>query len=129
MFEERAILLGKLGRHEQALSIYTNILKDMPAAIDYCNICYQSDSPANKEVSSIKSIFRSRIKKKIQLSKYQVYFYYLKLLLHPNEAVKVPGLAYPTEEPQQPEPDIKKALETLDRFPSRIDPIKVKMIA
>jgi hypothetical protein len=50
LFEERAILLGKVGRHEQALSIYTNILKDLPAAVDYCNICYQSDSPANKEV-------------------------------------------------------------------------------
>ena len=50
LFEERAVLLGKLGRHEQALSIYTNILKDMPAAVEYCNICYQSDSPTNKEV-------------------------------------------------------------------------------
>ena len=50
LFEERAILLGKVGRHEQALSIYTNILKDLPAAIEYCNICYQSDSSANKEV-------------------------------------------------------------------------------
>lgn len=50
LFEERAILLGKLGRHEQALSIYINILKDMPAALEYCNVCYQSDSPSNKEV-------------------------------------------------------------------------------
>lgn len=51
MLEERAILLGKLGRHEQALTIYTNILKDMPAALEYCNICFQSGSPANKEVA------------------------------------------------------------------------------
>lgn len=51
LFEERAILLGKLGRHEEALSIYTNILKDLPAAVDYCNIYYQSDCRSNKEVS------------------------------------------------------------------------------
>lgn len=50
LFEERAILLGKLGRHEQALSIYINIINDIPAAVEYCNICYQSDSLANKEV-------------------------------------------------------------------------------
>lgn len=50
LFEERAILLGKLGRHEQALSIYINIINDMPAAIEFCNICYQSDPLVNKEV-------------------------------------------------------------------------------
>ena len=27
-YEERAILLGRLGRHEQALGIYVHILKD-----------------------------------------------------------------------------------------------------
>ncbi|EFX65321.1 hypothetical protein DAPPUDRAFT_219389 [Daphnia pulex] len=106
LFEERAILLGKVGRHEQALSIYTNILKDLPAAVDYCNICYQSNSPANKEV----------------------YFYLLKLLLRPDDAVKIPGLAYPTEEPHQRQPDIERALETLDRFPSRLDPVKTLQI-
>nr|CAG4646809.1 EOG090X0131 [Megafenestra aurita]SVE92222.1 EOG090X0131 [Megafenestra aurita] len=106
LFEERAILLGKLGRHEEALSIYTNILKDLPAAVDYCNICYQSDCRSNKEV----------------------YFYLLKLLLRPNDAIKIPGLLYLSEEPQQQQPDIKKAIETLDRFPSRIDPIKTLQI-
>lgn len=50
LFEERAILLGKLGRHEQALSIYTNILNDVPAAIDYCNANYQLESPSSREV-------------------------------------------------------------------------------
>nr|CAG4638944.1 EOG090X0131 [Daphnia magna]SVE82916.1 EOG090X0131 [Daphnia magna] len=106
LFEERAILLGKVGRHEQALSIYTNILKDLPAAVDYCNVCYRSESSSNKEV----------------------YFYLLKLLLRPDDAVKIPGLAYPNEEPQQRQPDVERALETLDRYPSRIDPIKTLQI-
>ena len=54
-----------------------------------------------------------------------MYFYFLKLLLRPDDAVKIPGLAYPTEELHQRKPDVERALETLDRFPSRIDPIKV----
>ena len=31
-FEERAILLGRLGRHEQALAIYVHVLKDFDMA-------------------------------------------------------------------------------------------------
>lgn len=37
LFEERAIVLGKLGRHEHALTIYMNILRDVPRAVEYCD--------------------------------------------------------------------------------------------
>nr|CAD7463732.1 unnamed protein product [Timema tahoe] len=37
MFEERAIILGKLGRHEQALSVYVSVLGDVPKAMEYCD--------------------------------------------------------------------------------------------
>lgn len=37
LFEERAIVLGKLGRHEQALAIYLSTLGDVPRAIQYCD--------------------------------------------------------------------------------------------
>jgi len=37
LFEERAIVLGKLGRHEHALAIYMSILKDVPRAVEYCD--------------------------------------------------------------------------------------------
>jgi hypothetical protein len=37
LFEERAIVLGKLGRHEHALAIYMSILRDVPRAVDYCD--------------------------------------------------------------------------------------------
>jgi hypothetical protein len=37
LFEERAIVLGKLGRHERALAIYMSILGDVPRAIQYCD--------------------------------------------------------------------------------------------
>lgn len=58
-----------------------------------------------------------------------MYYYYLRLLLLPNEGTQIPGLAYPTVKPQKQEPDVKTAIETLDRFPSRIDPIKVTVIS
>nr|CAG4643012.1 EOG090X0131 [Ilyocryptus agilis] len=105
LFEERALLLGKLGQHELALSIYINILNDMTAALQYCNSCYRSESPANKDV----------------------YFYLLKLLLQPNDAAKVPGLAYPAEDVHR-RPDVEKALEIIDRFPSWMDPIRTLQI-
>jgi hypothetical protein len=37
LFEERAIVLGKLGLHERALAIYVSILRDVPHAIQYCD--------------------------------------------------------------------------------------------
>lgn len=37
LFEERAIVLGKLGRHEHALAIYMSILKDVSRAVEYCD--------------------------------------------------------------------------------------------
>ncbi|XP_021925898.1 vam6/Vps39-like protein isoform X1 [Zootermopsis nevadensis] len=40
LFEERAIVLGKLGRHEQALAIYLSTLGDVPRAIQYCDKVY-----------------------------------------------------------------------------------------
>lgn len=40
LYEERAIILGRLGRHQQAVSIYINLLNDVPKAIQYCNNVY-----------------------------------------------------------------------------------------
>lgn len=40
LFEERAIILGRLGRHQQAISIYVSLLNDIPRAIQYCQNVY-----------------------------------------------------------------------------------------
>ncbi|CAG5133152.1 unnamed protein product, partial [Candidula unifasciata] len=48
--EERAILLGRLGRHEQALSIYINILKDIRLAEEYCAMNYEKEKEGCKDV-------------------------------------------------------------------------------
>ncbi|KAG9051519.1 Vacuolar morphogenesis protein 6 [Tulasnella sp. UAMH 9824] len=42
-FEARAILLGRLGKHEAALDIYVNRLNDYSAAENYCKRVYQAE--------------------------------------------------------------------------------------
>ncbi|XP_064621475.1 vam6/Vps39-like protein [Lineus longissimus] len=49
-YEERALLLGRLGRHEQALAIYVHILQDVHMAEDYCKRTYDKSHEGNKEV-------------------------------------------------------------------------------
>lgn len=41
MYEERAVILEKLGHHEQALSIYVMVLKNVETAIQYCDRVYK----------------------------------------------------------------------------------------
>ena len=49
--EERAIVLGKMGNHKEALSIYVNILNDTQKAEAYCDYIYsQSYIAGSKEV-------------------------------------------------------------------------------
>ena len=50
-FEERALLFGRLGKHEQALAIYAHLLKDTRRAEDYCRRNYAIDREGNKDVS------------------------------------------------------------------------------
>lgn len=50
LHEERAVLLGCLGQHHQALAIYVHTLGDTDAALNYCNKHYSS-SGSGSEVS------------------------------------------------------------------------------
>ncbi len=50
LFEERAILLSRIGRHDQALAIYAHKLEDPEMAEAYCAKHY---NPADKETSQI----------------------------------------------------------------------------
>ncbi|XP_067335034.1 vam6/Vps39-like protein isoform X4 [Channa argus] len=49
LLEERALLLGRMGKHEQALFIYVHILKDTRMAEEYCHRHYSSIE-GNKDV-------------------------------------------------------------------------------
>uniref|UniRef100_A0A8C7CTN4 VPS39 subunit of HOPS complex n=1 Tax=Oncorhynchus kisutch TaxID=8019 RepID=A0A8C7CTN4_ONCKI len=50
LLEERALLLGRMGKHEQALFIYVHVLKDTHMAKEYCHRHYDKDTDRNKDV-------------------------------------------------------------------------------
>lgn len=50
MFEERAVILGKLDKHEQVLSIYVMMLADVKRAIQYCQQVYSDRRDGFDEV-------------------------------------------------------------------------------
>ncbi|KAH0620645.1 hypothetical protein JD844_021311 [Phrynosoma platyrhinos] len=50
LLEERALLLGRMGNHEQALFIYVHILKDTKMAENYCQKHYDRSKDGNKDV-------------------------------------------------------------------------------
>ncbi|KPP64588.1 vam6/Vps39-like protein-like [Scleropages formosus] len=50
LLEERALLLGRMGKHEQALFIYVHILKDTRMAEEYCHRHYDRVTEGNKDV-------------------------------------------------------------------------------
>ncbi|XP_063296277.1 vam6/Vps39-like protein [Pelobates fuscus] len=50
LLEERALLLGRMGKHEQALFIYVHILKDTSMAEQYCHKHYDHMKDGNKDV-------------------------------------------------------------------------------
>lgn len=50
LLEERAIILGRLGKHDQSLAIYVRGLGDLEKATQYCNKVYQKQ-PNSQDVS------------------------------------------------------------------------------
>uniref|UniRef100_A0A182JZ75 CNH domain-containing protein n=1 Tax=Anopheles christyi TaxID=43041 RepID=A0A182JZ75_9DIPT len=50
MFEERAIILGRLGKHEKALAIFVQILGDFEKGLAYCDDVYDANDLQNCDV-------------------------------------------------------------------------------
>lgn len=50
MFEERAVLLSRIGQHEQALSIYAHRLGNTKMAEEYCALNYDENSESSRDV-------------------------------------------------------------------------------
>ncbi|XP_053608252.1 vam6/Vps39-like protein [Plodia interpunctella] len=103
LFEERAIILGKLGRHEQALAIYVQILGDVQRAIRYCeNICLSS-------------------KNKNQ----DVYVILMNILVNPEQSGVLSGpLAKVPRHPDTAKPDLETALNILEKHGDNISVLK-----
>lgn len=49
-YHERALLLGRVGRHEEALSIYIHTLHDTKLAEEYCQRNFSEDREGSKDV-------------------------------------------------------------------------------
>ncbi|VVC31789.1 Hypothetical protein CINCED_3A010938 [Cinara cedri] len=92
-FEERAIVLGKLGRHEQVLSMYVTVLHDVDRAIEYCNTVYKS---RNQDCD-------------------QIYVTLLRLLIDPPDSW-LAGLGGVSK----PAPNLEKVIEILNNNASQI---------
>eukprot|EP01112_Ceratiomyxa_fruticulosa_P013612 TRINITY_DN3831_c0_g1_i1.p1 TRINITY_DN3831_c0_g1~~TRINITY_DN3831_c0_g1_i1.p1 ORF type:complete len:240 (+),score=42.88 TRINITY_DN3831_c0_g1_i1:372-1091(+) len=50
LYEERAVLLSRIGQHEQALSLYAHKLKNFEMAEEYCNRHYSQDKEESRDV-------------------------------------------------------------------------------
>jgi hypothetical protein len=96
MYDERALILGRLKRHEQAIAIYANILHDYRAAERYCNQHYNR---ADVEDS-------------------QVFLHLLKMYAQPPDNTII-GLMYAGV--SKPQPNIPQAIKILKDYPHRIN--------
>ncbi|XP_026730982.1 vam6/Vps39-like protein [Trichoplusia ni] len=102
-FEERAIIYGKLGRHEQALAIYVLILGDVERAIRYCeNVCTNGNNK-NQDV----------------------YVILMRILMNPSQDSALSGpLADVPRHPKTASPDLETALDILEKHADKISPLK-----
>ena len=66
LYKERALLLGRLGQHQQALNIYVHVLNDLESAVQHCHSHY---NPSGRDS--------------------EVYLILLKLLVIPNSSTDV----------------------------------------
>lgn len=96
LLEERAIILGKLGKHEKVLVIYLQVLGDIEKAKQYCEEVYQEDS--------------------------DIYVLLLKTILRPS---KTPPYENVVIHKDFMEPNVDLGVKFLESYACRIDPVKV----
>ncbi|XP_070698619.1 vam6/Vps39-like protein [Pempheris klunzingeri] len=99
LLEERALLLGRMGKHEQALFIYVHILKDTRMAEEYCHRHYNSQLEGNKDV----------------------YLSLLRMYLSPPD---VHCLGPIKMEPSEPQANLQAALHVLELHHSKLNTTK-----
>ncbi|KAJ3573523.1 hypothetical protein NP233_g2376 [Leucocoprinus birnbaumii] len=68
LYEARAILLGRLGRHDQALELYVYRLHDYLKAEEYCKRIYQPNSPTSSVYLTLLRIYLRPNTKQTQAS-------------------------------------------------------------
>jgi len=98
LFQERALLLGRAGRHEEALAIYIYVLKDDKMAEKYCRRQYELNQEENRNV----------------------YLSLVKMYLRPQDLPSL-GLPQSTYSGCLLEPKTRQALEILNKYNQKID--------
>uniref|UniRef100_A0A8C5RA41 VPS39 subunit of HOPS complex n=1 Tax=Leptobrachium leishanense TaxID=445787 RepID=A0A8C5RA41_9ANUR len=100
LLEERALLLGRMGKHEQALFIYVHILKDTKMAEQYCHKHYDSTKDGHKDV----------------------YLSLIRMYLSPPDVHCLGPIKIKLEEPS---PNIDAALAVLEQHHGKLNTTKV----
>ncbi|KAG5897551.1 hypothetical protein JTB14_007267 [Gonioctena quinquepunctata] len=104
LLEERAIILGRLGKHDQSLAIYVRALGNIKKAEDYCKKIYEMGIPSSENV----------------------YVCLIKLILEPDSTpLALPGL---TLSPKTAQPDLELALKLLEEHASHMNPLEALAI-
>lgn len=103
LIEERAIILGKLAKHEHVLAIYIQILGDIGKAVEYCENVYKLD---NKNTDIYVLLIRT-------------------LLIPPTES---PYKGVPLH-PQCLEPNLPAVLELLVKHATKLNPHAVLQVS
>lgn len=104
LFEERAIVLGKLGKHEKVLAIYIQILGDLDKAVNYCDEIYAVNGSQQH---------------------HEVYIVLIRLLLNPPTT---PPYSDVKLHEKCLQPDIEGVFGILENFARRINPHTVLMV-
>jgi len=96
LLEERALILGRLKMHEKVLAIYIQVLGDVMKAITYAEANYEQD----------KDVFNKL----------------LAIILKPMQQPPYEGVSM---HPDFVRPNLKVALELLNVYTVKIEPIKI----
>ncbi|XP_047989752.1 vam6/Vps39-like protein [Leguminivora glycinivorella] len=101
LFEERAAILEKLGRHEQALAIYIHILGDINCAIQYCEKTHNIHDEDTRDI----------------------YIVLLQFLVNPQQG-PVGAMAKLPRHPRTEKPDLEAVFSILEKHADKICPVK-----
>lgn len=101
LFEERALLLGRAGRHDEAIAIYIYVLKDIKMAEQYCRRQYEKNKDENRNV----------------------YLSLVKMYLKPQDLPSL-GLSHSAFSDCDMEPKVEEALAVLNEHNQKIDVIQ-----
>lgn len=100
LFEERAIILTKLGKFGQALIIYVQVLGNIERAIEYCGEVYDRENP-NTHI---------------------VYTNLIRILLHPPKQSPYNEVQL---HPRCMQPDVETVLDILEKHTDKVEPEEI----